>query len=166
VTLGRKLNIGVVGAAALIFAGLLVKEYFSAKATAAIVSQGDAKTGPEYDIGFKPVEVGRHYVGTVTDSEKPPPRLIQIRMAITALDQAQVTVEAEMPGQTLTWTGPYNPAERTLALKGGAADFLDIQYSNGGHWKGLMRLVKGRLPNGSREYASFPVQLSAGSHSP
>jgi len=52
----------------------------------------------------------------------------------------------------------YRDQAASLCLRRDPADFIDLQY-NAGHWKGEMRLVKGRTPNGEREYASFPIEL-------
>ena len=124
-------------------------------------SDGDGKTSPAYDTGFRPVEVGRHYVGTFIYNVAKPSRVIQMRMEMTALNQGQVTVKVAMLFSADTWTGTYDPDRHTLALKAEPADFIDLQYSNGGTWTGNLRLVTGRDQRNQRIYATLPVQLSA-----
>jgi len=104
----------------------------------------------EVTAEYEPVEMGRHFAGRAGGQE--------MVMVITSLNLSQVKVDVVLPSGAGKWAGSYDPIKQTLALKGDPADFIDLQY-NAGHWKGEMRLVKGRTPNGEREYASFPIEL-------
>lgn len=117
------------------------------------VEPGDGKTAHEYDVGYKPVEVGRRYTGRMAEGGKSVPVVLEI----VNLDGSKVTAKLTLPGQKPDeWTGTYDLRTRKLSLAAPPADSMELQYADGGKWMGLQRIAKSRS-----QFAVFDMELSA-----
>jgi hypothetical protein len=117
------------------------------------VEPGDRKTAHEYDVAYKPVEVGRRYTGRMAEGGKSVPVVLEI----VSLDGSKVTARLTLPGQKPDeWTGTYDLPTRKLSLAAPPADSMELQYADGRNWTGLQRIAKSRS-----QFAVFDMQLSA-----
>jgi hypothetical protein len=118
------------------------------------VEPGDGKTSHEYDMDYKPVEVGRRYTGRMAEGGKSVPVVLEM----VNLDGSKVKARLTLPGQKPDeWTGTYDLPTHKLSLVAPPADSMELQYADGGKWTGQQRIAKNRS-----RFAVFDMQLSAG----